>query len=62
MFQSSRELLRIMSSKALGNVWKDRKNMADGSEPPIKDGALRVILTQGDDASGSLKGFCKSKN
>ena len=62
MFQSSRELLRIMSAKALGIVWKDSKNIADGSEPPIKDRALGVIQTQGDDASGSLKGFCKSKN
>ena len=53
MFQSSRELLRIMSAKALEIVSKDRKNMADGSEPPIKDGALRVILTQRDDASDS---------
>lgn len=50
MFQTSRELLRIMSAKALGFVWKDSKNMADSSEPPIKDRALRVILTQGEDA------------
>ena len=51
-----------MSAKALEIVWKDRENVADGSEPPIKDRALRVILTQGEDASGSLKEFCKSKN
>ena len=43
MFQSSRELLRIIPAKALEIVWKDSKNMADGSEPPFKDGALRVI-------------------
>ena len=53
MFQSSRELLRTMSAKALGIDWKDSKNMANSSDPPIKDRALGVILTQGDDASGS---------
>lgn len=41
--QNERELVRLMTAIAMWIVRRNSKNMADNSEPPVKD-VVRVIL------------------
>lgn len=54
IFCTRRELVRIITTKALGIIWRDNINMAVSSKPLAED-TLKIILAEEDipGASGS---------
>ena len=52
IFCTRRELVRIITAKALGIIWRYNINMAVSSKPPAED-TLNVILTEEDTPGAS---------